>query len=217
MDNLGGVHSLSPMRLLMTYLIMSLVGLSLLGCEGKESAPKSSARDRPLGLSKEHRVPGMASKPGVRAPDNRDRSGLQAYPPWQSGGFSTAVPPTSFDPYPPGTYPTHEPRRTSPSQYQGYRFRPVEPNQGGAAPASPTFGDWGTGDREWDGSDRRQRYSGYGSGYGQPSPRFRPPREQERDRWQPEMGAPFGWSPYGQPPYPSVPPGGTYGFEPGGW
>lgn len=213
MDNPRGALHLSPMRLLVTSLILSLLCLPLFACQGKESAPKSSAGERRLGLSKEHKAPATTTRPGVRAPE---RSAPQVYQPWQRQGFPTAAPPTYVDQMPLETYRAYEPlARVGPTQYQGYRFRPLEPGQTASPQSGPTFGGWGVPDRGWNGLERREQRASYGEGYAQPSPHFRPPREQDLDRWG--LGAPYGWSRYGELPYAPVPQWDAYGFEPGGW
>lgn len=210
MNDPRGARTLSPMPL----ILASLLCVPLVACQGKDPTPKSGSADRPLSLPKGPKpVNATAARPAPRGPEL-----ASPYRPWQPEGLDGA-PPGYFEGFAANTSRPYEPvGRSGPSQYQGYRFRPIEPNHSGRPAQAPSYGEWDVPGGDPGGLERGERNSGYGGGYAQRGPRFRAPGERERDRWQPEERSPYGWPAYGQPPYPPFWERDVYGFEPGrGW
>lgn len=207
MNNPKGSRILSQMPL----LLASLLCIPLAACQGKDPPPKSGAADRPLSLPRERKpVNATAARPATRP-----TGPVSPYRSWQPEALPDAAPPAYFDQFRAGTYRAYEPlARSGPIQYQGYRFRPTEPGQTGRPATGTPYGDWGMGGGDPGGYERG---SGYGSGYAQRGPRFRPPEERERERPQRDSWSPYGWPPYGPGGYPPFLERDAYGFEPGGW
>ncbi len=202
---------------------VAVLGVGLVGCGGQDEPvpPKGHSvrpTDHPAGR---HPASATLAKARSVVDDAQQASGVFNRP-WDPAWIPESAPPSYFDQFPTGTYRPHKPvAKSGPTVYQGYRFRPVEPDgREGAAPA--------------DGSERA--YSGYGmvdgfgpegtpwvgsGGFAQASPpRFRPLGDKDRERSRHAPGSPSGWpgSPTDSPLYPQpFLNQDAYGFEPAPW